>query len=87
MSPPPEALSLVEPFIVLKTEPAEVRFTPVLFPSASAQKIRGPRLVVKVTAVVFTTLALDFNTISADEPVAVMFEPIERSAVEPVAVK
>jgi hypothetical protein len=73
--------------MVLNTDPAQVRFTPVLFPSASAQKIRGPRLVVIVAAVVLTTLKLDLRMISLKRPVLDMFEPIERSLEVPVAVK
>jgi hypothetical protein len=73
--------------MVLNTDPAQVRFTPVLFPSASAQKIRGPRLVVIVVAVVLTTLKLDLRMISLKRPVLVMFAPIERSLDAPVEVK
>ena len=79
MSPPPVAVSLVDPFAVLKTEPAQVRFTPVLFPSESAQKISAPRLVVIVAAEPLITLRLDLSVTSFATPVLVTFAPTVRS--------
>jgi hypothetical protein len=86
MSPPPVAVSLVDPFAVLKTEPAQVLLTPVLFPSESAQKTSGAKFVLIVAAAELITLRLDFRISEFPTPETVMFAPTDRSPVEEVEV-
>jgi hypothetical protein len=86
MSPPPEIVSLVDPFAVLNTDPAQVLLTPVLFASESAQKTRGPKFVLMVAAAELITLRFDFKIKSLPTPETVMFAPTERSPVAEVVV-
>ena len=87
MSPPPVDVSLVDPFTVLNTDPAQVLFTPVLFPSESAQKTSGAIFVRIVANAELITLRLDFRISSLPTPVTVTLAPIVRSPVLDVAVK
>jgi hypothetical protein len=86
MSPPPVAVSLVDPFAVLKTEPAQVLLTPVLLPSESAQKTSGAKLVLIVAAAELITLRLDLRISEFPTPDTVMFAPTDRSPVDEVEV-
>jgi hypothetical protein len=86
MSPPPEIVSLVDPFAVLNTDPAQVLLTPVLFASESAQKTMGPKFVLMVAAAELITLRFDFKIKSLPTPETVMFAPTERSPVAEVVV-
>jgi hypothetical protein len=86
MSPPPVAVSLIDPFAVLKTEPAQVLLTPVLLPSESAQKTSGAKLVLIVAAAELITLRLDLRISEFPTPDTAMFAPTDRSPVDEVEV-